>query len=195
VVVTHSSRTPVTSGDPPPAPSVNASAALLPTMVMAPSEVALLHESPTFSFGRLADVFVIRWWLSPTLEAVEEMDRVLSRAEQTMNGRQVILPVVDTSVPSPPGDVRAALQDVIKRHDRAVQSVAYVVLGSGFHAATLRAIMTGMVLAKRPQHSTTVHASTAAAIASLEVRRGRPDTPGLIAAIDRFVARKGSGVG
>ena len=78
---------------------------------------------------------------------------------------------------------------MIKRHDAAVDRVTYVVLGAGFQAATLRAVMIGIVLAKRPQHSTKVYSSVRAALASLEPRSDRPEVAALLPALERFAAR------
>ena len=159
------------------------------TVVIVPPEVEVLQAGPVFSFGRIGDIVVVRWWLSPTMAAVAEMDRAMTGAVRGAVGRITVMPVVDTSVSVSPSPVRDALQEVIKRHELAVERVTYVVLGTGFQAATLRAVMTGMVLATRLQHPTKVYSSVGAALVSLEPREGRPEIAALGAALDRFVTR------
>jgi serine/threonine protein kinase len=167
-------------------PSVNVSEAFRATVSVVPPEVEELAAGPQFSLGRIADILVVRWWATPTIPVVKEMGDAITRAVSGAAGRMTVMPVVDTSLTVPPSDVRDALQEVIKRHERAVERVSYVVLGTGFQAATLRAVMTGMVLAIRPQHSTKVYTSPGAA---LEPWGDRPETPEIARALDRFIAR------
>jgi hypothetical protein len=145
-----------------------------------------LYEGPDFSLGRIRDVLIIRWWRTPTVAACEELDRAMTRALLT-GARTVVLPVVDTSVAAPTGAARAALEDVIAKQDRMIDRVVYVVLGTGFQAAAIRAVITGMVLAKRPRHRTTVYPTVSAAVAALGPR---PDAVALIAGIERFARRE-----
>ena len=170
-------------------PSVNMPAALQATVFARPPHVEVLHEDPVFSIGRVADIIAIRWWQTPSVACVQEMDRTLTLALNAAEDRWIIMPVVDTSVAVPTAAARSAIEDMIKRHDAAVDRVTYVVLGAGFQAATLRAVMIGIVLAKRPQHSTKVYASVRAALASLAPRSDRPEVAALLPALERFAAR------
>ncbi len=164
-------------------------AALQATVFARSPHIEVLQEGPVFSIGRVADIIAIRWWQVPSVACVQEMDRTLTSALNAAEDGWIIMPVVDTSVPVPAAAVRAALEEMIKRHDSAVDRVTYVVLGAGFQAATLRAVMIGIVLAKRPQHSTKVYASVRAALASLEPRSNRPEVAVLLPALERFAAR------
>jgi hypothetical protein len=151
--------------------------------------VELLQEGPVFSIGRVADIIAIRWWQTATVASVQEMDRALTLALTAAADGWIILPIVDTSVPVPSAAARAALEGMIKGHDATVERVTYVVLGTGFQAATLRTVMIGIVLAKRLQHSTKVYSSVRAALAALEPRSNRPAAAALLPALERFAAR------
>jgi hypothetical protein len=153
------------------------------------ARVEVLQEGPVFSIGRVADIIAIRWWQTPSVACVQEMDRTLALALNAAKEGWIIMPVVDTWVSVPSAATRAALEDMIKRHDVAVASVSYVVLGGGFQAATLRAVMIGIVLAKRPRHPTKVYSSVSAALASLEPWGDRPQGAALLPALERFAAR------
>ena len=170
----------------PSAPRSSVPEAFQPTVVLPSPVVEKLREGPEFTFGRVADIAIIRWWLSPTVASAAEMDRVMTRLLRDARGPVVVMPMMDTSLAGPAADARDALEAVIQKHELAVQRVAYVIVGTGFQSAALRAVITGMLLSRRPLHPTHVYATVAAAVAALGPGVNRPHAVALIGAIERF---------
>jgi len=83
------------------------------TIVLPSPVVDVLHEGPDFSFGRIADIFVVRWWLTPTVESAAEMDAVMTRAVRDAVGPVVVMPVMDTALKSPAADARDAHRNAV----------------------------------------------------------------------------------
>lgn len=157
-----------------------------------PSRLVAVHEDEDLAVARIGDVIVIDWRRTPSLASAERMDRAFARAIADLAGTPaVVMPVVRASNRAPDGEVRNAIARTVERQNLAVSRVAYVVLGSGFQSAALRAVITGLMLTARPTHTTKVFPSIADALAwvtaqsAAEAARRAPE-PALADAIARF---------
>jgi len=153
--------------------------------------LVVLHDDADLGVARVSDVVVVHWRATPTLASVERMGAALAQAVRELDGRPaIILPIIYTSSPAPEGKVRDHLQLTIEKQERMVCCAAYVVLGSGFQSASLRAIIAGMVLAIRPKHPTKVFRSVREAITWASTRTdssgGGLSPDDLVEAIERF---------
>jgi hypothetical protein len=171
-------------------------AAMAPTQPSPPSPsppvVSLVHTDADFAVGRVADIIVIHWHTTPTPPSAQRLDVMLGRAFAGLGGKPgVIMPIVHSANPAPDGESRRALEATVARFDRSVARVAYVVLGSGFQSAALRAVITGLMIAARPSHTTKVFPTVAAAVdwvtaQSATDAAARPLPAALVAAVRAF---------
>ncbi len=145
--------------------------------------VELLHTSDHFSYGRLDPFLVVRWWRPITVASLEEMGRVTGRALATGPGQFFVIPVVDKSLKRPEDGAADALDFVMKTYEHRIDGVANVVLGTGFHSAMVRALITGMTLARRPRHPVKIVATIAAAVDTFGTV---PKRDAIVEAIERF---------
>jgi serine/threonine protein kinase len=158
------------------------------------AELRLVDEHPDVKVGRASGLVVIRWRGTPTPSSVAFLDAALARAIPQHRTRPfAVMPVLDALTGQPQRDARERLAAVMTRYDDAIYAAAYVVLGTGFQAATVRGAITALMLMARPTHVTKVFATVADAIDWLATNRSAPSSDRfpkatLAGAVERFCA-------
>lgn len=109
------------------------------------SNLTLLDSRPgEFAFYGWNNVTLIIWPTQATGYAVERLTAVTERMIGIFAQGVSNIHVVANGAPLPTAEARAGFVDIMKRHEARLACVAVVLEGSGFWAATLRSVITGM---------------------------------------------------
>lgn len=121
--------------------------------VMSSTKLLTLEaEHEAWALYSYRSLLVLIWRRDPKMEDVGQLapslDRVLRRNRQPM----VMAAVAGARQRPPDAEVRGALQQGIRNLDGKVVAAVNIVLGSGFHAAAMRAVLSGFSLVARQRH-------------------------------------------
>jgi len=124
----------------------------------------LVHKD-SVRVGLTGSVFVLRYDDTATQAAAKMLDDVLVRRFDASPGAQwAIVVVIDASHPPPDPETRAAISKSMKGRGPRVAALAYVVVGSGFRAGTIRAALVGLNLLSQSEYPKKVFAQPADAV-------------------------------
>jgi hypothetical protein len=123
---------------------------------------------------------------------------VLEQSEEHPGGLGCLV-IIPANASPPPDDVRAAIKGVLTRLAPKLRCLCWVVEGSGFRAAAVRATLTGLRMFSRPPYPTNVASSMSQALtwvmAHLAHGTGRAaDVPIALDAIERARPRNANSV-
>lgn len=106
---------------------------------------------------------VVIWRKAPTAATIRRPAATLFRALERPGHPVVFAALAPPQLLLPDSDARKALHDVIRAMDAHLAGAVSVVLGSGFQAAAVRAMLSGFALLARQKHPVAFVGTTAAA--------------------------------
>lgn len=114
---------------------------------VAAAKVAVLeHDHCVAVWG---PVVILIWRHETTLDGVRAVDERLHDFARTNPSGGGLMTIIEANAPLPEAHVRDALAGVLKKHPVAIKSSAVVHEGSGFRAAAVRGVVTGLTLLAR----------------------------------------------
>jgi len=115
------------------------------------------------ALGICEDALVLYYAQAPTLESVRIIDIAIKHPAVARLKQVHALVVIDAVSRAPEADVRAAMQRSIRSQESRTVALAYAILGTGFTNAAARAVVSGMLLLRRPQYPAKVFPTVSAA--------------------------------
>ncbi|HEX4515297.1 MAG TPA: hypothetical protein VH054_17240 [Polyangiaceae bacterium] len=98
------------------------------------------------------NVYITAWWGETTVERLKRVGEIQNELARKWPAGFVALALIRSSNVNMPADVRAEAEKLSKEPAPNLKAIAQVIYGSGFAAAAIRSIATGMVLvARRPR--------------------------------------------
>lgn len=119
------------------------------------------------SFGH---VCVALWNCKPTLSLFEEQRSALAACARRHPRQTLFLCVVSVNSDPPDAPVREASSKMVRDHAQDLLGCACVIEGSGFRAAVVRSVLTGMNLLVRAQVPSAFFQDTSGAVEWLSSR-------------------------
>ncbi|MFO0611616.1 MAG: hypothetical protein U0414_03440 [Polyangiaceae bacterium] len=119
------------------------------------------------AIGTSEGLLLCVWRMRTTAEAITELNRILTRLIARSPDRIVMLTVVESGADMPDAPVRNALAELFHRVAPSVIASALVFEGTGFKAATVRALTTTLNMVTRQPFPHKVFATVAEASAWL----------------------------
>jgi hypothetical protein len=116
------------------------------------------------------------WHRNTTLAGVRHLEQAIHEACDPTHAQVPILLVVEPSAPPPPPDVRKAIADLMRTTAPHVLMTALVFEGTGFAAAMVRGIVTGLTLLARHPFPYKVFSNHTAAFNWMRTTTGRTET-------------------
>lgn len=111
--------------------------------------------------GATNGLVVLDWLKSPTLTAAGRIGESMTRLIRKDGPPQLMLTLANATVGPPDGSTREILTQQINQLGRTLAGVAIAVEGTGFGAAAVRAIVSGMYIVTRPTYPVKIFASVA----------------------------------
>ena len=100
-------------------------------------------------------VVIIVWRRPVSPETLTWPAAALTRAVKSFSHPVVMAAIIPANVKAPEGEARRALQEGIRSIDAHLTGAVNIVLGTGFQAAAIRAVLSGLSLAARQRHPIT----------------------------------------
>jgi hypothetical protein len=123
-----------------------------------------LFEDDVCSFYKWRSLAVLCWWQTPTVLSNAGMTTAVLQIVRRESRSFVLCSMIAASAAAPPdAEARAAVQRSIKQFEPHMAGLVNVVFGTGFQAATIRAIVGGLLFALRHPFPTAVVADEHAA--------------------------------
>jgi hypothetical protein len=114
---------------------------------------------PDYCFAEWRDVFIILWRKQTTMEGVERLME-LCNAFAAERPHFFLLTVVEMNAPLPEAKVRERLATFLAQHGQKIKRSAVVFEGSGFRAAAVRGVVTGLTMLARMPYPHKVFAAS-----------------------------------
>jgi hypothetical protein len=125
--------------------------------VVLPSDTRIFVSDEAHLAAIHRNVYITAWWGETTvarLRRVGEIGHELAR--QLPKGFVALALIHSANAPNLPADVRAEAQKLSREPAENMRAIAQVIYGSGFVAAAVRSIATGMVLLQRTKKPTKI---------------------------------------
>ena len=149
-------------------------------------ELRWLSVTPGLASAAFGPLAISVWTSAPTLEHASTAATLLASLGK-VQPKLLVLAVLGPNTPPPDGAVREILAHQLTRLGAQIAAVANVVEGQGFRAATMRAVLTGMVLVIRPTYPQRACATIEEAAGFLAERSDtRLDAPGIVRAVQKL---------
>jgi hypothetical protein len=109
----------------------------------------VFHAEPDFAVGRCGPVFIVVWKVDTTEAGMKRVAELFRAAK--LPDRVGMLTVVDQAANMPSAEARALGAAFLSRNATRIVASAVVHEGSGFRAAAVRAVVTGLsMIARQP---------------------------------------------
>lgn len=106
-------------------------------------DTTVCHAQPGFLIAALHDVLLVFWDLRATTETVLELERAARKLIDQF-GKSAVIHVALPGALLPETEARRALEEVASRLAKDTTAVAVVLLGHGFWASAIRALVTSV---------------------------------------------------
>lgn len=114
--------------------------------------------------SKMATLVILAYEGTPTRSTVEAVASFGATHIRAAGARVGVIVVIRTDDRVPDAATRAGLAGLMKRFEPNIAALALVVVGSGFGAAAVRAVLAGMNLVARAAYPTEVFADTQPAL-------------------------------
>lgn len=121
-------------------------------------------------------LLVLAWHATPTATVLAAMAPVLTAAVRSSPDTLQLCALADTRMPMPDGPAREALEMRIQRLG-PLRAVVNVVSGTGFRAAALRGLLSGLARVTRPKYPVSYVGTTGEAASCLVANWSPSDAP------------------
>jgi hypothetical protein len=118
-----------------------------------------LSEHPPLPVILWRDVFVLVDKGDAKVSDYPILERILLNQSEKYPGGLGCLVIIPSNANPPPDDVRQAIKDVLTRLGPRLRCLCWLVEGTGFRAAAVRATLTGLRMFSRPAYPTAVVAN------------------------------------
>jgi hypothetical protein len=122
-------------------------------------EAQLKIVTPDYCIATWNAILILIWRAETTLDAVVAVRRELDALGRVFPSGIGLLTIVEQAAPVPPGEVRSALARVLADYGASIRHSAVVHEGSGFRAAAIRGVVTGLTMLARPPYPHKVFAA------------------------------------
>jgi hypothetical protein len=154
-------------------------------------ELEITVSDHHWSAGHWGPMLIFVWRGVTSVERVTTVGRLTSEvAARCPNGVGVLV-VLEPEASTPNEEARKLLASVMRDRSAVVKGLAYAVVGAGFGAAAVRAVIAGLSLLAREGYPTRVFSTTADAAAWLVTRVSPALAPAsFVSVIERARARR-----
>lgn len=119
-------------------------------MQLAQSEVvsspwSLVTKTHDYALASLNEIAAITWRHETTLEGIQGSSMLVAEVARHYPKGIALLTVISEVAPMPSGEARKALADLMGAH-RPIRCSAVIMEGTGFRAAAVRSVVTGLTL-------------------------------------------------
>ncbi len=112
-----------------------------------PEPTAVLHAEPDFAVGTCGAVFIVVWKVDTTAVAMRRVAELFRAAD--IPEHVGMLTIIDENATMPDSNARRHGAEFLARNGDRIVASAVVHEGSGFKAAAVRAVVTGLSLLAR----------------------------------------------
>ncbi len=139
---------------------------------------------------------LVHWIGSTETPAVTRLSRAISALASKHPAGVALIQYIAVSAVAPNKAARKALEDMLRGLPDKIVCSSLIVAGSGFRAASVRSLVTGLAMLARPQFPHGVHASIREAARwhadhLSRVGAGACSSAALQQAVQSFIARRG----
>jgi hypothetical protein len=109
----------------------------------------LVARTPDYALAHWRQVFIVIWRNETTLEGAEHLHSACTGFASTQPGGIGLLTIVESGAPLPPAAARDFIASFLASGSKFIKCSAVVFEGSGFRAAAVRSVVTGLTLMAR----------------------------------------------
>jgi hypothetical protein len=120
-----------------------------PHMAVEPEAWHLIVKTQDYALASWQQIFAVIWRRDTTVEGGEHLRSACTAFARTQPRGIGLLTVVESGAPLPPGPARRAIADFLAEGSAFIKCSAVVFEGSGFRAAAVRSVVTGLTLMAR----------------------------------------------
>jgi hypothetical protein len=121
--------------------------------------VIYLERTPEHVFAHWRNLVVAYWIGRTNSSAVLRLNTALTRLGEEFKEGIGLIQVVHEKAPAPESTSRSALQAMLRDQSDIIACSSVVSPGVGFRAASVRALITGLVMLARPKFPHLIHAT------------------------------------
>ena len=126
---------------------------------MTEDNLRLVSVSPAHAIGEWRGHALVDWQLRPSPESARDLAQLMEQLTSLRPGRSCLLVRVGPQAMLPEDAVRGVLVSVGRRVRGSLNCIGVTVEGSGFSAAAVRGVITGLALAVGQSFAMRSHAS------------------------------------
>jgi hypothetical protein len=155
-------------------------------------ELRCLASGEGYHFTSWRNVFILDFYRTPTVEALDATTTAKRLALQATPGGLIVLNLVDGTQPVPSAPIRAYAEERSKKDLSGVLCHATIVFGDGFRVATMRSVLSGIIVVQNSPFPRRVFSSVGEAVAwtAKFAGAGPGYVQGLVAAVRQAQARE-----
>lgn len=114
-------------------------------------KVSILSSSADYTSARFQDLVLQFWHKDTTLQGVAALRAAVAKVtEESAEGLRILI-IVEPSASMPSRESRSEIADFMTHYRESIRSTALAFEGTGFRAASIRAVVTGLnLLAHHP---------------------------------------------
>jgi hypothetical protein len=142
-------------------------------------DVTVVDETETHAVGYRDNLVLLGWRTAGTMEGARAVARAFDVALAACPDRRLgfVTLIEKPAIRHAPNEVRSAVTELLRRHDRSIGAAVVVFEGHGFLATVVRSIITAINLASRASFPNAVFAEVEPAVAWLAEKMGRQLAP------------------
>jgi hypothetical protein len=106
----------------------------------------LVVAHPDYALAHWRQVFLVLWRRETTMEGARHLETACTAFARTQPGGIGLLTIVESGAPLPPAAARDAIAAFLASGSAFIKCSAVVFEGSGFRAAAVRSVVTGLTL-------------------------------------------------
>lgn len=125
-------------------------------MLLAQSEIAssswnLVTKTHDYALASLNEIVAIIWRHETAIEGIQSSNQLVTEVARNHPKGIALLTVISAVVPMPSSEARTALSELMNKH-RLIRCSAVIMEGTGFRAAAVRSVVTGLALLSRQDY-------------------------------------------
>jgi hypothetical protein len=115
-------------------------------MLAGPESWQLVVKHPDYALAHWQQIFAVLWRRETTAEGAAHLASACTAFARTQSRGIGLLTIVESGAPLPPSSVRASIAEFLASGSAFIKCSAVVFEGSGFRAAAVRSVVTGLTL-------------------------------------------------
>jgi hypothetical protein len=109
----------------------------------------VVGKSPDYALAHWQQVFMVIWRKETTIDGAQHLHHACTAFAHTQPRGIGLLTIVESGAPLPPSAARDAIATFLASGSAFIKASAVVFEGSGFRAAAVRSVVTGLTLMAR----------------------------------------------